>query len=440
MFDEGNSMAIKNIPLGSLVVNRANDRHGELENETAAIAWLFNTREQHMRNLAKDIVEKGEIYETPLVSPEGTRFVVFDGNRRITCLKLLEDPRRAPTTELQTFFRELRAKWLGAFPKYVQCQIETDRDRIDEILFRRHTGTQSGIGQSTWDDRMKANFIGRTGKGSGFNVADEIEQRLAKAQLLPGQKKIPRSTMNRLLSSEAFRNRLGFSVNRGRFEYTHREEVALAAKARVANDLAKREIVLGDLWDVDGKRRYLDRLEKEGVLPNATHTLAKPQTTAPARSPITKPTAALRPSARKTLIPQTDFKVAWPGRLQRQHAIWEELQFGLVLTEHPNAIAVLFRVLLELSVDNYIVQTSLAVNAGDKLALRVLKVGQDMHTKGKIDKRHLDSTKKFQQIDQLVSADTLNRYVHSSNIAPSPEHLTALWDTLADFIVQCLNA
>jgi len=59
-------MAIRKLPLSSLVVNRANDRHGELENETAAIAWLFNEREQHMRNLTKDLVESGEIYEMPL--------------------------------------------------------------------------------------------------------------------------------------------------------------------------------------------------------------------------------------------------------------------------------------------------------------------------------------------------------------------------------------
>ena len=74
-------MAIRKLLLSSLVVNRANDRHGELENETAAIAWLFNEREQHMRNLTKDIVEKGEIYEYPLVAPEKTKFIVFDGNR-----------------------------------------------------------------------------------------------------------------------------------------------------------------------------------------------------------------------------------------------------------------------------------------------------------------------------------------------------------------------
>ena len=104
-------MAIRNLPLSSLAINRANDRHGELENETAAIAWLFKEREQHMRNLAKDIVDRGEMYEFPLVSPDKDKFIVFDGNRRLTCLKLLDDPRRAPTVELQAFFREQRARW-----------------------------------------------------------------------------------------------------------------------------------------------------------------------------------------------------------------------------------------------------------------------------------------------------------------------------------------
>lgn len=52
-------MTYKMLPLDSLVVNPANDRHGELENETAAIARLFALREQHMRSLAKDLVAKG---------------------------------------------------------------------------------------------------------------------------------------------------------------------------------------------------------------------------------------------------------------------------------------------------------------------------------------------------------------------------------------------
>jgi hypothetical protein len=437
-------MIYRALPLDSLAVHRANDRHGELENETAAIAWLFNNHEQHMRNLARDIVAKGEIYEPPLVSTDGEKFIVFDGNRRITCLKLLDSPRRAPTVELQDFFLEQRERWPGEFPKTVQCQIENDRDRLDDILFRRHTGSQGGVGQTTWDDRMKANFVSRTGKGSGFNVADEIERRLAAAgQMPPTRRQIPRSNLNRLFSAEAFRNRAGFSIRGGKFEFTHQEPVVLAALRRIAYDLAEQKIVLGDIWDVDGKRGYLDRLESAGILPTAEHALTKSRAAAPkprGSTTSSPPPPAPRPIRRTTLIPNASFPIAWPGRLQRHRAIWEELQFRLHLTEHPNAISALLRVLLELAIENYINQVALGtVKTADTLARRALRVAEDLHAKGKIDKKYLELLQKFPQFDSLVSADTLNRYVHSPNFAPSPEHLTALWDSLAEFIVQCLN-
>jgi hypothetical protein len=67
-------------------------------------------------------------------------------------------------------------------------------------------------------------------------------------------------------------------------------------------------------------------------------------------------------------------------------------------------------------------------------------VAEDLNARGKITDKYLDVFRKFPQYDALVSADTLHRYVHSPNFAPSPEHLNALWDTLAEFIVECLNA
>ncbi|WP_160121775.1 hypothetical protein [Rhodovarius lipocyclicus] len=436
-------MAIRNIPLSSLMVNRANDRHGELENETAAIAWLFKEREQHMRNLTKDIVDRGEIYEVPLVGPEKSQFIVFDGNRRVTCLKLLDDPRRAPTVELQAFFKEQRACWRGAFLKDIQCQVETDRDRIDEILFRRHTGTQNGVGQSTWDDRMKSTFVARTGKGNGPSVADEIEKRLSDARLLPARRKIPRSTLNRLLSAEPFRSRVGFSMKGGKFEFTHDPAKSLNALARIATDLTNRDLVLGDIWDVDGKQRYLDKLASEGILPAAGDSLngsdegkLKPKV----RAKRSKPTAKATPTVRSTLIPQKDFAFTWPGRLQRHHQIWEELQFHLDVRRNPNAISVLLRVLLELALENYIKEAKVSVHENDKLAMRLEKVGLHLQAAGKIDAKQLDVIKKFKQGEKLVSADTLNKYVHSPNFAPSPEHLMSMWDSLADVVVLCLKA
>lgn len=433
-------MAIRKLPLSSLVVNRANDRHGELENETAAIAWLFNERETHMRNLTKDIVAEGEIYEIPLVSPEKAKYIVFDGNRRVTCLKLLENPRRAPTTELQTFFREQRALWRGTFPKEVSCQVETDRERIDEILFRRHTGTQNGVGQSTWDDRMKSTFVNRTGKGNGPSVADEIEKRLAEASLLPSRRKVPRSTLNRLLSSEPFRQRVGISMKGGRFHYTLDEKQSLAALARIATDLTERDLVLNDVWDIAGKQAYLDKLQEEGVLPDPAKPAVKETGTKIAQTARVKPSAKASPTVRTTLIPQKDFGLVWPGRLQRHHQIWEELQFHLDLTTHPNAVSVLLRVLIELALENYIRQATVAVHENDKLATRLEKAGLHLQKAGKIDAKQIEVLKKFKQGDKLVSADTLNKYVHSPNFAPSPEHLMSMWDSLADVVVEMLKA
>jgi hypothetical protein len=414
-------MAIRNVDISALEINRANDRHDELENETAAIAWLFNNKEAHMRKLTKDIVEAGRLYETPLVWPAGKKFIVYDGNRRVTCFKLLSDPKRAPSSELQEFFR-------------------TQRSKIDEILFRRHTGSLGGVGQSKWDDRQKAIFVRRTGKGDGSTVADEIEKLLAQSKLLP-EKQIPRSTLNRLLSAEPFRNRLGFTMAKGKFAFTHDETTSMAALARVAEDLSKRKLVLGDIWDVDGKRGYLDKLEKEGVLPTADHSKAAGSTA----SEKTKPKAASKPirskpQPRTTLIPQIEFGIAWPGRLERHRNIWNELQWDLNLADHKNAISVLLRVLLELSVENYLNQTKLNVGANDKLAAKVLKIGKMMKADGLLDEKQLGMINKFQHSEQIVSSDTLNRYVHSSNFAPSPDHLKTIWDSFSDFIVLCLKA
>jgi hypothetical protein len=432
-------MPIRKINLDDLQINKANDRHGELESEAMAIAWLFNRREAHMRNLAKDIAAKGRIFEIPLVMPEGKKFTVFDGNRRITCLKLLQEPRRAPDAELQAFFAAQRAVFVGTFPKQVDCQVESDPDRVDEILFRRHTGTQNGVGQLTWDDRMKATFVGRTGQGGGINVADEIETLLTNAGKLPN-KKIPRSTMNRLLSAEPFRNRLGFSVNKGRLEFTHDESASLEAMARVANDLSERNLVLGQIWDVDGKRAYLDSLELEGVLPTARHSLLSKLSAVKSTTIKARPSKLPKPTLRRTLIPHVEYSLSWPGRLQRHHQIWEELQFHLELGRHPNAISVLFRVLLELAAENYITQAKVPINDQDKLAARLEKIGKHLMAAGQIDNKQLGVILKFNQSDKIVSADTLNRYVHSPSFAPSPEHLASMWDSLADVIVLCLKA
>ena len=416
-------MTYELILLSKLRINAANDRHGELKDESSAIAWLFNNKEQHMKNLAADIVAKGEIYERPLVIRRNDKYDIFDGNRRTTCLKLLQKPGKAPTVELQHYFKKLREIWEGEFPKKILCRIETDVDRVDDILFRRHTGTQSGVGQTTWDDRMKRNFIERTGRSKGKSVADEIESFLEARDKLPTRRDIPRSTMNRLLSSEFFRNRVGISVKGGELTLTHNEKVVTATLQRIAHDLSSRKIVLGDLWDSKRKNKYLDELEKQGILPTESDKITvsdgKPKSKVK-RKPKQEP----KPTRRKNLIPSVDYEILWTGKLQRHKEIWEELQYHLELDLHPNAISVLLRVLIELSVKHYIAETCLTgIYKDDNLANKITKISTDLESKNKIDKNYKRDLKKMEQAENLLSVNTLNRYIHSFELSPSPEHL-----------------
>lgn len=156
--------------------NRTNDRHGEVGSEDLAIVELFRLHDLQMRNLAADIITTGAIYDPPLVMPERDQFVVFDGNRRVTCLTLVLDPPRAPRADLRAYFANLRELIEATVADCLTCQVEIDRNVIDNIVHRRHTGSQREVGQLDWNGRVKLNFAERTGQGNSINVAAEVER------------------------------------------------------------------------------------------------------------------------------------------------------------------------------------------------------------------------------------------------------------------------
>ena len=137
---------------------------------------------------------------------------------------------------------------------------------------------------------------------------------------------------------------------------------------------------------------------------------------------------------------ELDYEIEWKGRLQRHKDIWEELQFHLILEQHPNAISVLLRVLIELSVKNYIQEAKIQnIHRDDSLANKINKIADDLLQKGLIEKDYKKSLKKIEQAENLISVNTLNRYIHYYDLSPSPKHLKAIWDSLSTFVVLCLK-
>lgn len=427
-------MPYEELNIGDLVVNQANDRHGEVGNEDLAIAELFRLHDTQMRVLAADIAAEGAIYDPPLVMADQGGYTVFDGNRRITCAKLLLAPARAPTVELRAFFTSLSNRAEAPLPGRVVCQIEEDRNRIDSILYRRHTGSQRGVGQIDWNDRAKLNFVERTGRGGGINVASEVEALLAAADLLPDGN-IPWSTLTRLLSSEEFRNRTGISTAGRRFRLIHEHGAVTGALQRIASDLTNQVVTLGDLWNNEGKRRYLNRLEDEGILPHENERLDLP--VEPDRAQRAPRRDQRRPQPlQATFVPANAPRVQWLAAQQRLRAIWEELQ-SLTFRDHPNATSALMRILLELTVESYITEHNLQVP--DNLSRKVGAVSNHLLNRQIIDRAYYDELERIRLNDQLISIASMQRYIHSPEFAPMENELRTYWVRLGRFLVAALG-
>lgn len=426
-------MAYEELEVVRLLVNQANDRHGEVGSEDLAIAELFRLHDAQMRGLAADIASVGAVYDPPLVMPAQGAYVVFDGNRRVTCLKLLLDPTRAPTAELRAFFARLGQDMAVPVPRLLTCQIEDDRNLIDGILFRRHTGSQGGVGQLAWNDRAKLNFVERTGRGEGINVAAEVERLIAGADRLPAGN-IPWSTLTRLLSSEEFRNRVGISTAGRRFLLIHEHAAVLDALERIANDLASQAVTLGDLWNNEGKRAYLNRLQDEGVLPIETERL--PEATSVDGVPRRPRSSARARPPQTTFVPADAPHIQWLGAQQRVRAIWEELQ-TLSLRSHPNAVSALMRMLLELSVESYISEHNLS--APDSLSRKVGAVSSHLLGRHIIDRAYYDEIERIRANDQLISVASMQRYLHSPDFGPIETELRTYWTRLGRFLIATLS-
>lgn len=450
------------IQIDKLIVNPSNDRHGELPDEPTAIAKLLDDLPDRMRKLAKDIADTGEVYAVPVVYPTGDgKFVVFDGNRRVTCLKLLHKPELTPDDTWSKYFKKTAAERKADLPKVVDCHVTTDQDWIDNFLYRTHTGAQHGVGQIDWDNKAKTNFVVRTGKDTKLKLGAEIEEKLRAEKLIDEGTKVHRSNLERLLSSAEFHHRVGLSIKDGKVYFQRTPDKVLAALARIIEDLAASILDISRLTKNPNKRTYLDKLDKEGILPIANDDLEvpvdfktgeampgaagggsdKPDNDPKPHTPPPPPPPP-KPSQRKHLIrPEDGSGLTTQSHTKRAMDIWGELQHCLEFGKHDNAIAVLFRVLVEFAVENYISQKSVAgVYDNDKLAKKFVKALDHMLATSAIDKKYHEGLKKFENTEPMLSANTMNKYVHHKSFFPSDHHLKSMWDTIEDFVVICLKA
>lgn len=270
----------KLIPTKDLIVNPENDRHGALETEENAINWLLRNKTDKMRALAKDIAITGKIFETPLVKDENKgKYIVYDGNRRITCLKILSGLCDCYDLYDKDYYIKLRNDYqcYDKLPNEVYCEINKDQAEIDEIIRRRHAPTNPGEIKLNWEPYEKEIFLIRTGKSDKINFAKEIQDILQDKELLSNQDKIPLSNYNRLFSSEKYRNLAGVSIKNNQIVFIVSEEKALNTLSYIARLMISGEISLKDILNDELKMNVFSMLQERDMLPKLSDRLKEPK-------------------------------------------------------------------------------------------------------------------------------------------------------------------
>lgn len=426
------------VKLNDLVVNPNNDRHGPKNNEQNAINWLFSEHRSKMLSLAKDIVEQGAVYDPPLVKEMNGKFIVFDGNRRVTCLKALCSLCDVPA-EVQSQFAKLREKFDCSSKMTLSCQIEDKQDTIDQIVSRRHNGTDGGRGQLSWDARAKQNHAKRIGAATQYPIAEAVEEFLQEHGY-PHAGEIKRSTLFRLINAKRRQKQFGIELSDdGSLKLLRDANDVLAAFSKVADDILEKKLTLTNVLNSEGVNAYMKDLEKSGLV-EPTFSDGKATSVNDITDDNTKDQPPRKKPERRCLIPAKTYDIDWPVGLNKVEKIWQELQFDLQFSRHGISIPILFRTLIELLTDHAVNKLELPKPRKDKLSSRVGAVAEAFAKEGLIETREYEDLKRLLGSSSSPrELEALHRCVHGRTAMPAKEDLVALWTGFEHYLLYCIE-
>lgn len=427
-------MQFIDLSIEDLKINPSNDRHGPTASEDTAIAWLFDNKAREMQSLARRIAADGRIFDSPLVVQQDGKYLVKDGNRRATCLKLIHNPTRAPY-KFRKFFSDLKSEAGVDLSRLVTCQLEDTMEIADEIIGLRHNGTQQGSGQLMWGPREKAIHANRTSGKSDYEWPQLVESYLIEAGYENEAKAVKRSTLDRVLSAKKRRQKLGIDRNeQGKLVSTQQGYDILPLLLRLVEDMKADRLTLKETLVAKDIDNYLTKLQSEKLLPPEPATKTNPS----------KPKGSAKPTAvrqrRETLIPRNqDFNFHWRDGQYKISVAWGQLQHELEFKKHKFSIAVVFRTLIEMVEKKFRDKHKLP----DKSALRknLRAALQKLEEDGEIEKKtREDITRILDDNNSTISIENLQRILHSTSHMPSEDDLKTMWDCLEPFMVACLRS
>ena len=376
------------------------------------------------------------------------RFIVLDANRRLTALRVLDQPNLLEHHISNSMLRHIKQLAESYEPiEQVSCVVVNNREDADQWIELTHEGELQGAGLVPWSAQQKTRHRSRRGvRAPHLQVLDYVRQNADEA-LTPStigridQGRFPVSTLERALTTPHVRDQLGIEFRDGRALTRYPQPEVLKGLTKLVDEIGSRKVNVNRLKSSADRTSYVDSFtDRELPDPNTLGTDPVPLDEAPETPQTTRRRPRRRPStSRRTLIPPA-FTIDLDPNEHRINEIYVELKRKLKVDDTPNAAGVLLRVFLELSIDAYIRKHKVNLPRKKTLANKVISVTDFMEDEGMITSGQFVQVREAVKSDDKVTlATNLNALAHSPDMTVSGSELKALWNRLQTFFGKLWN-
>ena len=312
------------------------------------------------------------------------------------------------------------------------CVVVKDRDEARHWIELRHTGLNDGAGTMPWGSDESARFRARSRRPEIHSQAlDFLSDRGDLSA--EDRAKVPVTSFKRLLGTPQVRAKLGLEVTDGQLSVLADKNKIAKALLHVVNELSTGKIKTADIYTSQDRQKYARNLPKTVTVAATLSSgqgapLVTSATTAKTRTKRAKGT-----TARTKLIPTSCVLDISDRRINN---IENELR-KLSLNDYTNAVGVLFRVFIELSIDSYLQgQPSIAVRDEHPLHRKMKAVADHLLENGKLTQKQRRPVSRACQMDSFLapSIKLMHLLVHNPHAFPAPGDLRAHWDNLEPFL------
>ena len=212
----------KQINVTELLLNPENPRFNPVKHQTETISAMVEDQKEKLSTLAEHIIDNGlNPTDIILVRPFQKQWLVLEGNRRVTALKLVNEPDLVPSqyAKLKRDFQKLNAVLDKGLLEHIPCVIIEDPALANEGKRLKPTGENDGAGTVRWDGQQTSRFSAQTSGNADNRIVflDELKMRSEIPQAYKDAfSSIKKTNFDRLMGDPDVRALLGIDVENGK--------------------------------------------------------------------------------------------------------------------------------------------------------------------------------------------------------------------------------